>query len=177
MTEKRNVIFRFVAFLVVLFVLVGAQTSLWPSVFGALSPPSLWLTVIIYLSLQRDNNEGLISILLVSFAISVFTSLNAGFLVLAHICLFYSARFIKSRVFAFSGWYFGLACGLAVPLFTLFLLLLSHAIEESPKNDLDWLSLVVQTPLTAAAGVILFPLFLYVDTFFKDDVSESWRGV
>ncbi|MGE3973291.1 MAG: hypothetical protein AB7F59_02060 [Bdellovibrionales bacterium] len=176
MTEKRNILFRFIAFVIVTLILAGAQTSFWVHVFGSMTPPAFWLIVILYLSLQRENNEGLLTVFFLSFILAVFTSLNDGLLTLTHLAIFFTARFVKSRVFAFSGWYFGAACGLAVPFFSLSHFLLSQPFDSNPPTNIEWLGLLFQIPLTAFFGLVLFPMFLFIDSFFKDEITENWRG-
>src|SRR4051812_25785004 len=99
MSNRRRQILRLIVAAIMAQILSGLQTSFWHNIFGSLTPPALWFMLAVYLTLYRETIEGLISLFLISFAVSVFTSLPEGLLTLNLLGVFAAIKFIKSRVF------------------------------------------------------------------------------
>jgi hypothetical protein len=174
MTERRRMVIRFMIFLILAVLLAGFQTSFWYHLFGAIPPPILWLTVVVYFSLYRDWTEGLISSYLLSLALSVFTAMPEGLLSLLVLVIFFLGRFFRLRIFWAGPTYFMIVSGAAVPVFYIFHIVLSLYMEPNPLAKPEVLRWLGQTIETTGAAFFVFPLFQWIDELIKEENRESW---
>jgi hypothetical protein len=173
-SDRRRQIIRFLLLVIYSQLFAGMQTSLWPHLFGSVTPPAFWIMLAVYIALFRNTAEGLISLFAVSYSLSVYTSLPEGLLTLNLLSLFASARFLKSRVFVPTSAYFAGTCALAVIGFSLVLVVLSYLFEKNPVLGLHFLPLLTQAALTFLFAVPIFGFLQGTDHLLRDDIKEGW---
>ncbi|MEQ1878626.1 MAG: hypothetical protein ABL958_18430 [Bdellovibrionia bacterium] len=174
MTARRRQILRLFIYLMLTLLMCGFQTSFWYQMFGGMPSPLLWLTLIVYLSVYRDTNEGLISVFLVAMTLSVFTAMPEGLLTIIILILFFGARFFRSRIFWPGPTYFMLVCAGAVPVFSISHILLSLYFEPNPLTRPDIVRWGLQTCETTIAALLVFPAYEWIDEFLKETGDETW---
>jgi len=177
MTERRRLLFRFVVFAVLLLLLAGLQTSFWHFLFGYLTPPALWLSLFIYLMINRNLVEALFSILILSYLLSVFTSMNPGLLAGLNIVLLFLVRSIKSRLFTPNSFYYATIASMGCLVFQLVELVFSQFFVSVPVVGINWVAWIIQVLMTFVVSFIIFPLYKSIDYILSDEAKEEWRGL
>ncbi|HEX4926219.1 MAG TPA: hypothetical protein VFV50_19150 [Bdellovibrionales bacterium] len=175
MTERRRQILRLLIFMLIALLMAGFQTSFWYHLFGSIPPPMVWLTLVVYLSLYRDMGEGLVSVYLVSLALSVFTSMPEGLLTLLILTMFFAGRFFRLRIFWNGPTYFMLVCAASVPSFYVLQILFSLYFEPNPLTRPDLVRWGLQMCETTLAALFLFPLYEWIDDLMREEANETWR--
>lgn len=170
-SERQKKFYRLVIFLILVMLFAGIQTSLWASLFGFISPPMLWIFPVAYLTIYREQTEGLASVYVSAILLSSFSAIPVGIFVLAVLSLYGVGRFFRSRFFWKGVSYFALvATGMTV-LFHGVHWLLSHLFENNPVVQPSlgrWLFEVMVAPLFA---IFVFPLLGWLDQVLEVETS------
>lgn len=171
--QLRKALLQFVAYLAVLFVLLGVQTAFWPDFFPSLPAPLLWLATLLYLAFYRDTNVGFISVYLLAVVLSLFTLTPFGILVFVATLVFFGARVLRSRFFWPNRAYFTAVT--AANVFFVFLIhfVVSFFLEDNPIFDFPILRLLGETATTALAAAALYGVFRRIDRLLEIEVMPE----
>lgn len=172
---KERFLFASNIFLFLLLALVCAsfQSSLWFQMMGYFPGPSLWVSILVYISIHRKLVESLLVLILLSFIISPFTSMADGILLMSIFILGLSAKVFKQRIYWLSATYVMLICGSSVIAFHMIKWILGIYIEEKhfywPYFS-DW---IIEAILTALLSPPLFKLLEYIDRMLNRETMDQ----
>lgn len=172
--ERRQAVVNLVVYSVMALLLAGLQTSLWYHLFGGMTPPALWLLLILFLALFRSTREGILNVFVISAALSVFTGASTGLLTITTLSFYLTYRFFKSRIFWPGLSYFALMSFTSVIVFKLYYWFFSTLLERIPLTKPLFWATVGQTVLTGIMSFLLFPFLRAFDQMLRDEAKEGW---
>jgi hypothetical protein len=143
---------HFIGLALFAFVLAAFQTSGWYKLFSYLTPPTLWLPVLVYVGLYRSTILAIFFGYLVAVLVAPLTSMSEGTLLISTCLVVLATQSFKRRIYwpAFS--YVMLISSLGSLLFSVVQWLVGYilASESAPFPSLfDWLLQALLTPLFA----------------------------
>src|SRR5688572_24837556 len=92
--------------------LAGFQTSFWFQIFGAVTPPLMWLVVLTYIALYREGVLAVFQVLILTMMLAAFSV--TGLKVFYGTLMFYFIfiYILKSRIFWSGAGYFLMICSI-----------------------------------------------------------------
>lgn len=131
-------LWRFASPFFIMVLLCGIQTVLWPNITTHLTAPPLWLILLTWIALYRDQRETILLIYLLGWLATAFTAMPLKMMLFSLLILFVLIRQVKERVFWPGTPYFVLIGTLSVVAFQVIYITLSYFLEPTP---VAWLPL------------------------------------
>lgn len=161
--------------LLLALLLAGLQTSFWFHLFGAVTPPLLWLVVITYVAAYRDGMSAIYQLVFLALLLSAFTatSLKVFYLSLLIYCVF--IHFFKSRIFWSGSGYFLMLCTMGSVAFHFIFYLLAVIVDKG-RADLILIERVTQILLTPAFCLPIYWVLNFIDGLFHRREIKTETG-
>jgi len=162
-------IFKTSLFLVIFTILIGAQTSLWPQIFGVIPSPLLWLTMVVYVAIHRPPFHGIFFCYFLGYLMLSFTAAPLKMIWTPILVCYVTVFLIRDRFFWQGSGYLALMTLFASSLYHLTYYILSHMVEENTTTILffDRFTQIILTPIFAFP---LYVLYRRIDRIGAEDI-------
>lgn len=175
MSLRLNQVLFVIYFFFGIIMLSGLQTTFWYQVFGSITPPLLWLYIIVHTILYYKQLTALFLVYSSSLIVAAFTAVPLKVLLITMLVLWAVITFVKNRIFWEGPWYFTLAVlGGSVLLQTTYLI--TAAILEIKSDSLYIGQRLLQVLLTTALAYPAFNLLQPVNHFFREKFYSNNEG-
>lgn len=171
MIPKVKDIIKLVLYTLVFIILLGIQTALWPQVFGLIASPLLWLTLVVYLAINRPLFQGVFLAYFLGFIMMSYTAAPLKMIWTPIFCCYLLVYIIRDRFFWQGSGYLAMMTLVASSAYHIVYYILSHFVEKNPTTLLffDRLTQMVLTPIFA------FPLYILYRRIDRIGVEEVYR--
>ena len=165
--------FNLILFFIAAIFLAGFQTTFWFQLFGGITPPMLWLNLVLYLILYRKPVEGILMTYAVVLIFSGFSAAPVGVLWLNLLVVFAIVSFVKVRIFWPGSRYFFLA-SLGISLcYEITMISLSHYTDMHPTT-LQFGRRLIEVIFTPLTSIPIYVLLAWIDDWTgRDFLPES----
>jgi hypothetical protein len=150
--------------------LSSLQTSLWFQVLSTFPPPILWLPVIVYLGIYRNQIESILIIYLLSLVFAATSAMSFGILFFSVIGSFYTVHFLRQRIYESGYRYFLLVCLATTFAYHFFYIFLTYFLGNFPSGDLFYR--LIQSLLTPLVALPIFRLLSWIDKITEFEVAN-----
>jgi hypothetical protein len=135
--------------IIIMLLACSFQTVFWYQIFGYLTPPLLWLSVVNYVILSRKAPQALFWIYLLVAVASIYSSTGLGILWLVMFVYFWAVVMFKNNFYMESTGYFVLINFAGSFLFHILFWMTSILLEANPTKILffERLTQILLTPL------------------------------
>ena len=158
--ETRNELINFVIYSFLQLLLLGFQSSLWPSFLGARSAPHFVLYAVIFFALFHERKWGLLFLVVCVLLYTSASIVPLEILLFIFAGVYFLVGQLKKRIFWPGLSYFILVTAFAVSLFHLLYYLLSWLLEHEAAGtaSVQWAFWFLQL----LSSVVFAPLFYFV---------------
>ena len=170
MWKKR--LWRIFAPLIMTILICGVQTVIWPSLISSLPAPPLWLLLVVWVALYREERETILLIYLMGLLATAFTAMPLKMMLFSLMILYILIRRVKERVFWNGMPYFVMASAASVTAFQVIYLILSAILEPIRTA---WLPLdrIIIILLSVPAAILIYGLMTKVDRSSLDSSGHE----
>lgn len=160
MWKKR--LWRIFAPLIMMVLICGVQTVIWPNLISSLPAPPFWLLLIVWVALYRNERETILLIYLMGLLATSFTAMPLKMMLFSLMILYILIRRVKERVFWTGMPYFVMASAASVTAFQIIYMVLSAILEPIRTA---WLPLdrFVVILWSVPAAILIYGLMVKVD--------------
>ncbi len=177
MKSNRLIIIRIGAIIIFFLNMTSLQTASWFSIFNYFPSPLFWFPIIIYISLYREDFEGIFLIYVLTFSLSTLTSSPIGVLFTLILGVWAVIKVIKERFFIPGIQYFLVTTALSCLVYQILQLLLSVFIEGGPfLENLVLLERFTQILLTPLIALPIYYVLRWLDRITKKETKNYQRG-
>ena len=148
------------------------ETSTLSQLFGTLSPPALWINVLLYIALTRSRNSAIMIAYMISFFLSPVTVIPLGVFAASSVITILLAQYFKSRIYWPTLTYTMLISGLGCLAFNLVTTAVYWILVRQPMglpSISDW---AIQSMLTPLVAPIIFMGLRLIDSWMKVEPAE-----
>lgn len=168
---------HFTIVFILALLMAGFQTSFWFQIFGALTPPLLWLIVFTYIILYREGVSAIFQLTFLALMLVAFSASSVKVFYSGLVLYFIFIYFLKSRVFWSGPGYFLIVCSVGAVAYHIIFYILSFSFENS-RSDILILERLTQVLLTPAFSFPVYWILNAVDGLFvrrelKADIGGS----
>lgn len=157
---------------IVVLLLCGIQTTIWPALFGHIQSPQLWLPWVIFLALYRPHFEALFVSYIFGMIMLGFTSLGLKIIWPAMLILVGVTSFTKNKLFWPGLRYFTIATALSCLLWNVTIFVMS-AILENPSAPLVPIERTLEFLLTVLASPFVYGLMMWLENLRPQEFSKA----
>lgn len=175
MREVSLFIGNYILFLIVSALLAGTECSLWLQVFGDSQALTLWIPTLVFWSLYRKPEEGMIMVYLITLLLSPLTSLHNSYFLVCNMTLFAGLLVIRQRIYTSGAIYFTLLCGAASFSFYFIHLLYSWVLDSNPVYSLSWFNWFLEPPSPCSPPFLSFGFSPGSIRLLTSNSQEKWK--
>jgi len=161
---------NFFAFTLLTVVACGFQSSMWYQFFGYTPAPQLWISILVYWTLNRKLWEGSVMLYLIAFIVSSQSAVPFSILLTSCVGLFVIGLTIKQRVYWPGPQYFMMMSAFFSFVFPLFHYFVSFLVEDNAISSFYFFRWVATWILT---GLFSFPFFFVLEWVDKKTQKEK----
>lgn len=177
MKEISKFLGNYFLFLVTTTLLAGMECSLWLQVFGDTPGPNFWIPTLVFWSLYRRSEEGVIMVYLLTLLLSAFTSLPGSLFLLCNMTLFSGLLMIRQRIYTSGAIYFMLLCGGASFGFYLIHFGLSWIYDSNPVTSPAWFHWLLEPLFTILVALPLLKIFYWFDHLTNKELPKEMEAI
>ncbi|MEC9281173.1 MAG: hypothetical protein VX642_00570 [Bdellovibrionota bacterium] len=177
--ETKNESLNLIIYFVVNLLLLGLQSSLWPSIAGSIPSPHFLMYSLLFFALFHDLKTGAAFLIFSVALYSSYSIVPIEILFFCLACIYVLVNQVKKRVFWPGSSYFTLMSGISVILFHFCYYLFSWMIEDDASGyaSIQWGFWLLQLLSTALFAPLFYWIFVRVEAatrgFDTSDVEEA----
>lgn len=175
--NKWTFLFKYVLLTLICLLLCSMQTTLFPPLFSSISIhfplPSLWLILIVYISLFFPSEYTLLFIYFLSFIVSFFTYAPVKILWCSVGVLFLGISLLRSRIQTRTPSAFAFFTLISTLAFWLIYILFSSALEKNPIHSQPFSRIAEALINTLFAPILFISLEKFMSFFVETTPSDS----
>lgn len=164
-------------FLATTALLASMECSLWLQVFGDSPGPNLWVPTLVFWSLYRRAEEGVIMIYILTLLLAALSAINGSLFLLINMSIYAVLVLLKQRIYTSGALYFMLLCGTVSFAFPLLHTLFSWSFENNPVTNPAWFHWALEPLLTMLIALPLYALFRLFDRLTHKQLPKEMEAL
>lgn len=173
MRARQFLAYRLIAFLFLIWLSVGFETSLWPHILNRVPPPVVWTSFILFMSFYGEAVEGVVFCYLASLILCEFSSISWAAMALLILAIYYAGRFVRVRFFWSGVGYFIAMNATAVIMLYVVQAFISRLFDSNPISSIEIGRMLIQLVLTPGFAYLAFRILDWVYKRLAPDSTYS----
>ena len=172
MKNRLQWLMRALMLTMVALLLAAFETSTLAQIFGTLSPPSLWINVLLYTALTRSRNTAMAVAYMISLFLTPITVLPLGVFASSSVLTVLVAQYFKSRIYWPTLTYTMLIGGLGCLAYNILSATVYWVFVRQPMGVPSFSDWAMQSMLTPLVAPIIFTGLRIIDAWMKVEPAE-----